>query len=227
MVPVFLLRLQSQDAFNIPEHAEGPVLRRASSDEAGGGGGGESSDDILAKYRFSCSFCYCNFYLLHRKKPEDTVDGAGGEADIERQEQEEAPLQELDRENMEESFVFHDARRKLRLVLSEVRTKDTAPVAASYSEVLYRFLQVELPVLQQSAGEEGELVSLLQVRLLLLLLLLAQVMLAQAINQEDRNAAAQLRETLRCLSLFDQVPGCKKWFAGVRTSWTCRRAVSS
>ena len=32
-----------------------------------------------------------------------------------------------------------------------------------------------------------------------------QVMLAQAINQQDRNAAAQLRETLRCLSLFDQV----------------------
>ena len=30
-------------------------------------------------------------------------------------------------------------------------------------------------------------------------------MLAQAINQQDRNAAAQLRETLRCLSLFDQV----------------------
>lgn len=30
-------------------------------------------------------------------------------------------------------------------------------------------------------------------------------MLAQAINQQDRSAAAQLRETLRCLSLFDQV----------------------
>ena len=32
-----------------------------------------------------------------------------------------------------------------------------------------------------------------------------QVMLAQALNQQDRSAAAQLRETLRCLSLFDQV----------------------
>ena len=30
-------------------------------------------------------------------------------------------------------------------------------------------------------------------------------MLAQALNQQDRSAAAQLRETLRCLSLFDQV----------------------
>ena len=45
----------------------------------------------------------------------------------------------------------------------------------------------------RSPGVEGELVSLLT------------VMLAQAINQQDRNAAAQLRETLRCLSQFDQV----------------------
>ena len=30
------------------------------------------------------------------------------------------PLQKVDRENIESSFVFQDARRKLRLVLSEV-----------------------------------------------------------------------------------------------------------
>ena len=47
----------------------------------------------------------------------------------------------------------------------------------------------------RTPGVEGELVSLLT------------VMLAQAINQQDRSAAAQLRETLRCLSQFDQV-GC-------------------
>ena len=35
--------LTGDDAFNIPEHAEGPALRRATSDE--------TSDDILAKYR--------------------------------------------------------------------------------------------------------------------------------------------------------------------------------
>ena len=45
----------------------------------------------------------------------------------------------------------------------------------------------------RNPGVEGELVSLLT------------VMLAQAINQQDRSAAAQLRETLRCLSQFDQV----------------------
>ena len=52
----------TNDAFNIPEHAEGPVLRRASSDDTAASAG-ETSDDILAKYR---------------KKPlaaEDKVDG--------------------------------------------------------------------------------------------------------------------------------------------------------
>ena len=44
-----------------------------------------------------------------------------------------------------------------------------------------------------SPGVGGELISLVT------------VMLAQAINIQDRSAAAQLRETLRCLSLFDQV----------------------
>ena len=52
----------TNDAFNIPEHAEGPVLRRASSDDTAASAG-ETSDDILAKYR---------------KKPlaEDKVDAA-------------------------------------------------------------------------------------------------------------------------------------------------------
>jgi len=148
----------TNDAFNIPEHAEGPVLRRASSDETAGGPM-ETSDDILAKYR---------------KKPEEKPEGT--DLELERPDpEEEGPLLELDRDNMEASFVFQDVRRKLRLVLSEV----------------------ELPVLQQGAGDEGELVSLLH------------IMLAQAINQQDRNAAAQLRETLRCLSHFDQ-DGCHK-----------------
>jgi len=90
------------------------------------------------------------------------------------QEEQDVPLHELDRDNLEVSFVFQDARRKLRLVLSEV----------------------ELPVVQ-GGGEDREVVGLLE------------VMLAQALNQQDRNAAAQLRETLRCLCLFDQ-EGCIK-----------------
>ena len=94
----------TDDAFNIPEHAEGPVLRRASSDEASATV--ETSDMILDKYRDK-----------DRKKPEDKVDGAALELEGE---QEAEPVLEFDRENMEVSFVFQDARRKLRLVLSEV-----------------------------------------------------------------------------------------------------------
>ena len=132
----------TNDAFNIPEHAEGPVLRRASSDDtaAASAVGGESSDDILAKYR---------------KKPllasgEDKVDGMADNMEVqeegrsrrEQQEEQEGPaLHELDRENLEVSFVFQDARRKLRLVLSEV----------------------ELPVVQ-GGGEAREVVGLLEVR---------------------------------------------------------------
>ena len=95
----------TNDAFNIPEHAEGPVLRRASSDETAASGALETSDDILAKYR---------------KKPEDKVDGR--ELALARQDTEDVEdrVLELDRDNMEVSFVFQDARRKLRLVLSEV-----------------------------------------------------------------------------------------------------------
>ena len=131
----------TNDAFNIPEHAEGPVLRRASSDDtaAASAVGGESSDDILAKYR---------------KKPllasgEDKVDGMADNMEVqeegrrnrEQEEQEVPALHELDRENLEVSFVFQDARRKLRLVLSEV----------------------ELPVVQ-GGGEDREVVGLLEVR---------------------------------------------------------------
>ena len=58
------------------------------------------------------------------------------------QEDQEVPLHELDRDNLEVSFVFQDARRKLRLVLSEV----------------------ELPVVQ-GGGEDREVVGLLEVRI--------------------------------------------------------------
>lgn len=77
---------------------------------------------------------------------EDKVDGIVDlEVDQENrreQEDQEVPLHELDRDNLEVSFVFQDARRKLRLVLSEV----------------------ELPVVQ-GGGEDREVVGLLEVRI--------------------------------------------------------------
>jgi len=163
------------DAFNIPEHAEGPCLRRAVSDESKTPTipNMETSDDILAKYR---------------KKPvEDKVDGGEIEMLQQREQEEELdPLQQMDTENIEASYVFQDARRKLRLVLSEA----------------------ELPAVS-SPGVGGELISLVT------------VMLAQAINIQDRSAAAQLRETLRCLSLFDQ-DGCTKLVRSLREEYRRR-----
>ena len=113
-------------------------------------------------------------------RPEDKVDGA--EIELERRDTEEAePLAELDRDNM--GGQCSGRRRKLRLVLSEVDSQAGGGLTS--------LPQVELPVVRQGGDERGELVGLLQ------------VMLAQAINKQARNAATQLRETLRCLSLFD------------------------
>ena len=67
--------------------------------------------------------------------------------------------------------------------------------------------QVELPPLislpsgeQVSAGESG-VRSSDHIEILYLL----RIMLAQALNQQDRNLVAQLHETIRCVSIFDEV----------------------
>ena len=52
-------------------------------------------------------------------------------------------------------------------------------------------LQVNIPQVHTEQG--GELLSILN------------LMLAQAINLQDRSGAAQIREALRCISLLDQV----------------------
>ncbi len=39
-------------------------------------------------------------------------------------------------------------------------------------------------------------------------LYLLRIMLAQALNQQDRNMVAQLHETIRCIATFDEV---KRW----------------
>ncbi len=158
---------------NIPEDPEGPPLRRAASDE--------TSDDILAKYR--------------KKVPQNQNDssgadpGAGGGA---------AGMDELgavggsssvdepderlviDPHNVEASYAFEDAKRKLRLMLSEADVSALGNMlVASSSEVM------------KKSKEENELVWFLRVQL------------AEANNLQDRSLVAQLHETLRCLSLFD------------------------
>ena len=84
------------DTFNIPEHGEHQIRDP------------ETSEDILAKYR--------------KKPAEDKADGT--EMGVSQQQRAEDilydPAEKIDRDNLETSFVFQDARRKLRLVLSEV-----------------------------------------------------------------------------------------------------------
>jgi hypothetical protein len=88
-------RLLIHDSFHIPEHGEG-----------------QTSDDILAKYRKAPRMEQLPQSRVQAAKPlEDEVDAVGGESS----------RTDLDLENPEKSFIFKDAKRKLRLMLSEVR----------------------------------------------------------------------------------------------------------
>ena len=94
----------TSEAFNIPEHTEGPQFKASTTDNRTTEN--ESSEDILAKYR---------------KKPmDDKVDG-NDLGIVEVRSDEDLHDLSVDRNNLEASFVFQDARRKLRLVLSEVK----------------------------------------------------------------------------------------------------------
>ena len=99
----------TNDAFHIPEHAEGPILRRASSDDTGASTG-ETSDDILAKYR-------------KKTLAEDKADGAemvAEENSRQEQDDQDAPLHELDRDNLEVSSDFPKSEIKHQQSLGEL-----------------------------------------------------------------------------------------------------------
>ena len=100
----------TNDAFHIPEHAEGPILRRASSDDTGASTG-ETSDDILAKYR-------------KKTMAEDKADGAemvAEENSRQEQDDQDAPLHELDRDNLEVSSDFPKFEIKHQQSLGKLR----------------------------------------------------------------------------------------------------------
>ena len=100
----------TNDAFHIPEHAEGPILRRASSDDTGASTG-ETSDDILAKYR-------------KKSLAEDKADGAemvAEENSRQEQDDQDAPLHELDRDNLEVSSDFPKSEIEHQQSLGELR----------------------------------------------------------------------------------------------------------
>ena len=102
----------THDAFNIPEHAEGPMPRRAVGIGALQLDDGrsinfvahETSDDIMAKYRKPVQTAksvevVAKPAIAHSNEPDGTV---------------------VDVANLESSVIFEDAKRKLRMMLSEV-----------------------------------------------------------------------------------------------------------
>ena len=49
------------------------------------------------------------------------------------------------------------------------------------------------------------------------LMAILNIMLAQSINLQDRSGAAQIRETIRCVSLLEQVIVSDDYFIGTLT----------
>jgi len=177
----------TNDAFNIPEHDEGPCLRRAASDDPKPSASLETSDDILAKYR--------------KKQGEDKNERVAETTGAKEEVDGDCDRLSIDPENVETSFAFQDAQRKLRLALSEADLP-----------LLYSVPDRPASGLDTGGGSDGrdtDVVSLLK------------FMLAEAHNQQDRNTAAQLHETLRCVAFFDQ-DACNKILRCLRADYQRR-----
>ncbi|XP_043276370.1 GTPase-activating protein and VPS9 domain-containing protein 1 isoform X2 [Venturia canescens] len=140
----------------------------------------DSTDDILAKYR---------------RKPSATSDTASVESSQSRTKEAEDERLLIDPNNVEMSFAFVDAKRKLRMVLS---TADLQHIPLSASPERNTWFQ-----------KENELVAFLQLQL------------AEAINLQDRALIAHLHETLRCVRLFND-DGCRKLFRSLRDDYQKR-----
>ncbi|XP_066584150.1 GTPase-activating protein and VPS9 domain-containing protein 1 isoform X2 [Prorops nasuta] len=140
----------------------------------------DSTDDILAKYR---------------RKPSANSDTASVESNQSRTKEVEDERLFIDSNNIELSFAFADAKRKLRMVLSTADLQHipwyTTPERNSWNQ------------------KENELVAFLQIQL------------AEAINLQDRALIAHLHETLRCVRLFND-HNCRKLFESLREDYQKR-----
>ncbi|XP_026825737.1 GTPase-activating protein and VPS9 domain-containing protein 1 isoform X3 [Ooceraea biroi] len=156
-------------------------LRRIMSEEvtSSGNGAGDTTDDILAKYR---------------RKPSAASDTASVESNQSRTKEVEDERLSIDPNNVELSYAFADAKRKLRMVLS---TADLQHIPWNTSER------------HCWSQKENELVAFLQLQL------------AEAINLQDRALIAHLHETLRCVRLFND-DGCRKLFKSLREDYQKR-----
>ncbi|XP_043577726.1 GTPase-activating protein and VPS9 domain-containing protein 1 isoform X1 [Bombus pyrosoma] len=159
-------------------------LRRIMSEDVSSAGNpsGDSTDDILAKYR---------------RKPSAASDT---EVSVEsNQSRTKEPTEDerllIDPNNVELSYAFADAKRKLRMVLSTADLQHIPWSAASERNYW--------------SQKENELVAFLQLQL------------AEAINLQDRALIAHLHETLRCVRLFND-DGCRKLFKSLREDYQKR-----
>ena len=166
-----------------------------------------SADDILAKYRSKprateAELSNSNEVILSApfasassSTGNDLVDGAQAPRELE-------DLDDrlvMDPHNVEASYGFQDAKRKLRMMLSEADLSLlTTTLPSSSSSLVIRELKAT-----------NDLVALLKVQL------------AEAHNLQDRNLVAQLHETLRCLSLFDN-EACRKLVRSLKEDYKRR-----
>ena len=163
-------------------------LRRSASEESRTiGVSTETSDDILAKYRTKA---------VNEAATNGSTMVAFNLGDQQQQtsDEDEDDRQHIDPSNIESSYAFADAKRKLRLVLS------TADVQS---------LHVLNNATAASNNTEHELIIFLKLQL------------AEAINLQDRSLVAQLHETLRCVRLFDGI-GCSKLFQSLQEDYKRR-----
>ncbi|XP_070532532.1 GTPase-activating protein and VPS9 domain-containing protein 1-like [Ptychodera flava] len=100
-------------------------------------------------------------------------------------------------DNIESTYPFTDAKRKLRIVLCSADFH-TLPWLTNFSTAAsQRINLVGNPVSGSKENNDNELVAFLKVQL------------AEAINLQDKSLIAQLHETLRCVRQFD-ADGSKK-----------------
>uniref|UniRef100_A0A1B6FZC8 Receptor-mediated endocytosis protein 6 homolog n=1 Tax=Cuerna arida TaxID=1464854 RepID=A0A1B6FZC8_9HEMI len=139
----------------------------------------DTSDDILAKYRRKVS-------TGGEAVSSDDVNKSSKAREVEVLEPRDVSDDErliIDPSQVESSYAFVDAKKKLRIVLS---TADMQQVPDGIPSIKNAWSQ-----------KENELVAFLQLQL------------AEAINLQDRSLIAHLHETLRCVRLFDS-HGCRK-----------------
>ena len=127
-----------------------------------------------------------NLFYADVSNLESSTESTGSHSDKPDSGQSDQP--DVDPENLEESYAFIDAKRKLRIVLRSADFQ-TLPGLTNFTTPIH--MGTELSVGGTSGYPENELVAFLKVQL------------AEAMNLQDRSLMAQLRETLRCVQNFD------------------------